>query len=318
MLQFRRAIRPILMVLGVIAGIIIACVVYLARMMINPPRQRLWATPADLGMPYEEVQFPARDGLRLSGWFIPSKESKEDAHKATLILIHGWPWNRLGTSAETILTDLPGSSPIQLIHLAHALHQAGYQLFMFDLRNHGESATAMPVTFGLHEANDLLGALDCLESRRDVDHQRIGVVGFSMGANTILYTLPKTDLIKAAVAVQPTSASIFSKRYATSLLGPLGKIVLSLAELVYQVVGGLRLAAIDPVFAAAGAGNTPLLYVQGTGDPWGSVENVTQMAISTPNAVRPLIVESTDRFDGYRYVINNPEVIDAFFREQLA
>ena len=71
-------------------------------------------------------------------------------------------------------------------------------------------------------------------------------------------------------------------------------------------------------FGAYGTGNTPILYVQGTGDPWGSVENVTQMAISTPNAVRPLIVESTDRFDGYRYVVNNPEVIDAFFREQLA
>lgn len=317
MTTFRRTVRLFILILSVLAGIVAVFAAYIARMMISPPRKGLWATPADLGMPYEEVQFPARDGLRLSGWFIPAKQSGENQVKATLVMVHGWPWNRLGTTAENILTDLPGSSPLQLIHLAHALHRSGYQLLMFDLRNHGKSAPAMPVTFGLHEANDLLGALDYLAGRQEVDNQRIGVVGFSMGANTVLYALPRTDLIKAAVLVQPTSASVFSNRYATSLLGPFGRLIVLFAELIYQVAGGLRLSALDPVFTAAGAGPTPILYVQGIGDPWGSVDNVVQMAAATPNASEPVLVESVGRFGGFQYVIDNPEVVDAFFQEQI-
>ncbi len=318
MIQFRRALRLFFLVFGLVVGITTACVAYFARMMIRPPRQRLWATPADLGMPYEDVQFPARDGVRLSGWLIKAKESITAAPKATLILVHGWPWNRLGTAAETIWTDLPGSSPIQLIHLVHALHRAGYQLLMFDLRNHGQSAASIPVTFGLREANDVLGALDFLFERADVEKSKIGVIGFSMGANATLFALPRTDQIRAAVAVQPTSAGLFSSRFATSLMGPFGRVLILPIGWLYQIVSGLRLAAIDPVFAAPGVRNTPILYVQGKGDPWGSVENVNQMVLATPNAVQPLFVESVGRFGGYQYVIDNPNVIDAFFREQLS
>lgn len=318
MTTFRRTIRLFILILSILAGIIVTLVAYIARMMISPPRKGLWATPADLGMPYEDVQFPARDGLRLSGWFIPAEESEEKQAKATLVMVHGWHWNRLGTTAETILTDLPGTSPLQLIHLAHALHGAGYHMLMFDLRNHGESAPSIPVTFGLNEANDLLGALDYLAGRSEVDSQRIGVVGLSMGANAVLYSLPRTDLIRAAVLIQPTSASVFSKRYVTSILGPFGQLIMFFAEFVYQLAGGLRLSAIDPVFTAPGAGDTPVLYIQGRGDPWGSVDNVVKMAAATPNASPPILVESDGRFSGYQYAIDNPEFIEAFFQEQMS
>ena len=316
MLLFRRAIRLFFLVFGVLAGMVTVIVAYLSRMMISPPRQGLWATPADLGMAYEEVQFPARDGLRLSGWFIPAA-GPDAEKKTTLILVHGWPWNRLGTTAETILTDLPGSAPLQLLHLSQALNRSGFNILMFDLRNHGQSASSIPVTFGLQESNDLLGALDHLADRQDVDSERIGVIGFSIGANTLLFALPRTDLIQAAVAVQPTSATVFSSRYAANLLGPLGRIPLAISALIYQAVGGLRLSAIDPIFAAAGASTTPVLYIQGTGDKWGSVENVSDMVRATPNALEPFLVETSDRFGGYQYVIDNPDLVRAFFEEQI-
>ena len=316
MLLFRRAIRLFFLVFGVLAGMVTVIVAYLSRMMISPPRQGLWATPADLGMAFEEVQFPARDGLRLSGWFIPAA-GPDAEKKTTLILVHGWPWNRLGTTAETILTDLPGSAPLQLLHLSQALNRSGFNILMFDLRNHGQSASSIPVTFGLQESNDLLGALDHLADRQDVDSERIGVIGFSIGANTLLFALPRTDLIQAAVAVQPTSATVFSSRYAAYLLGPLGRIPLAISALIYQAVGGLRLSAIDPIFAAAGASTTPVLYIQGTGDKWGSVENVSDMVRATPNALEPFLVETSDRFGGYQYVIDNPDLVRAFFEEQI-
>lgn len=314
---FRRALRIFLLVAGVIAGMITVITAFFARLLINPPRQRLWTAPSSLGLPFEEVNFPARDGLRLSGWFIPRKRANQRGSDTTIILIHGWPWNRLGSASENVLTDIPGSAPVDLIHLTHALHTAGYNVFMYDMRNHGQSAASRPVTFGLHEANDLLGAIDYLSGRDDIDPDRIGVIGFSAGANSLLYALPHTDKIKAGVAVQPTSPAVFAARYAHWLLGPLGAPVVWLADQIYQMISGMRLRSIEPIFAAAGAGKTPLLFIQGTGDPWGTVKNVADMAAATPLSTTPLFVQTNGRYGGYQYLIDHPEVAAAFFREQI-
>lgn len=318
MTPFRRAVQFIILLLGVMAGMITFVAGYMARMIVSPPRQRLWATPQQLGMPYEDIQFPARDGLRLSGWFIPAKTANGQGPKATLLVVHGWPWNRLGTTAENILIDLPGGAPVQLIQLTLALHRRGYQMLMFDLRNHGQSAASPPMTFGLREADDLLGALDYAAGREDVDPRRIGVIGFSMGANTTLFSLPKTELIGAAVAVQPTSPALYTRRYSATVIGPLSRLVLPLVELVYRLAGGLSFSAMEPIFAAGGSGQTPVLFVQGKGDNWGSAENVAAMVAASPTTVEPIYVPSNGRFGGYHYVINHPETLDAFFSQHLA
>jgi uncharacterized protein len=310
---FYRALRGLLFIIGFVAGLVGIMVAFFARYMIKPPRQRLWAAPSDIGLAYEKIEFPARDGYRLSGWFVPAKAEKGP----TIVLIHGWPWNRLGNAADDALSDISGSAPVDFLRLAYTLHHAGYHLLLFDLRNHGESVAAPPVTFGLQESNDLLGALDYLNGREDVDQERIGAMGFSMGANTVLYSLPRTNRIRAAVLVQPTSVKLFAGRFAYDLLGPLSKLVLPLVDLVYTAAYGLHFGAIEPIMAAAGAGNTPILYVQGTGDRWGSLNNVQQMAAVTPGAVEPLFVETVHRFEGYQYLIDNPRPALQFFRETL-
>jgi len=318
MTPFRRATQLILLLLGVLAGMITFVAGYMARMIIRPPRQRLWATPDELGMPYEDVQFPARDGLRLSGWFVPARLDNGQQPKATLLLVHGWPWNRLGTAAENILVDLPGSAPVQLMHLVLALHRRRYQLLMFDLRNHGQSAASAPVTFGWREADDLLGALDYAVGRDDVDAGRIGVIGFSMGANATLFSLPRTNLVGAAVAVQPTSPDVFASRYGATVVGPLSRLVIPLVEFIYRLAGGLNFSAMEPIFASSGSGQTPLLFVQGKGDNWGSAENVAAMVAASPTTVDPIFVETNGRFGGYQYVIDNPAMLDDFFSGHLS
>lgn len=313
---FRRVLRWVFLLFGVIAGICATIIVYFTRRLISPPRQLQWADPSDLGLSYESVQFPAADGVRLSGWFLPGKdETRRDG--ATLILVHGWPWNRLGEAAEDFLSGLLQLPSVDLLRLAFALQQDGYNLLMFDLRNHGSSAAAPPVTFGWQESKDLLGAVAYLNSRDDVDRTRVGAVGFSMGANTLLYGLSKTEQIKAAIAVQPTSIGTFSNRYAADLVGPLSKIVLPVTELIYRAAGGPPMASIQPGFAAAGTGSTPILYIQSKQDRWGSLEDVTQMCEASPAGHGPLAVEADDRFGGYQYLIDNPVVATAFFEQHL-
>ena len=313
---FRRAIRLFLLITGIVAGLITALAALMARRMIRPPRLRLWADPLDVGMPFEDVQFPAMDGLRLSGWFVPAAETSAQ-NGATVVLVHGWPWNRLGHLVDDSMGRFIGEEAVDLLRLAHAYHHAGYHLFMFDLRNHGQSAEATPVSFGLAESEDLLGALNYLANRPDVDPERIVVTGFSMGANATLFALPRTDLIKAAVLVQPTSAGHFSKNFTQHQFGPLSGPILLLAELMYQQFGGIALDAIEPIFAATGAGETPLLFVQGDGDQWGSVGNVAAMAAATRQERPPLVAETSGRFGGYKFVIDNPQVALDFFDQNL-
>ena len=320
MRQFRRVLRWLFFVDGLLVGVITAVVTFFARYLLNPPRQRLWAVPSDLGMDFEEVQFPAEDGVRLAGWFVPGAkgEGREvRGEGATLVMVHGWPWNRLGDAREDVSAKVSGGEPVDLLRLAYALHQEGYHLLMFDLRNHGESARALPVTFGKHEAKDLLGALDYLRMRPDVDNGRIGTIGFSMGANTVLYALAETKAIRAAVAVQPTSPAVFARGYARDLLGALGGVVMPLVDMVYKLVGGMRLGEIRPSSALIRAEDVPILFVQGDGDCWGSVADVSQIAAAASNPTGPLVVKTTHRFGGYRYVVDNPKVIMAFFEQHL-
>lgn len=313
---FRRVIRLVTLLLGVAIGFIAAAVAFFSRELISPTRQRLWAVPSDAGLDYHEVEFPARDGLRLSGWFVPSRESNGQ-QRPTVILVHGWTWNRLGDSAESLLSSLSGGLPVDLLRLAYFLNEAGMHVLMFDLRNHGQSASGAPVTFGLQESNDLLGALDYLATRADVDQERIGVVGFSVGANALLFTLPHSERIAAGVAVQPTSPAVFARRFARDLLGPLGDLILFLTGLVYQQAGHLPLKAIEPLMAAGSVRDTPILFVQGTGDRWGSVSNVAEMAEQTPEGIEPVFVETHHRFGGYRHVIQHPDLVTSFFSDHL-
>ncbi len=315
-MSFRRALRWFFWITGFIAALIAAIAAFFAKRIISPPRLALWANPGDLGLAYDDVQFPAQDGVRIAGWFIPGP-AESMRHGATIVLIHGWPWNRLGETADDLFANLTGEKPVDLLRLAYSLHQAGFNVLMYDMRNHGESAAAPPVAFGQEEAKDLLGAIAYLHGRADVAPHRIGVIGFSMGANSLLYALPQTDQIKAAVAVQPTTLAVFSQKYGRDLLGPLSIVILPVAEFFHQMAGGLYWSAYRPSFAAAGAGSTPILFVQGNGDRWGDVEDVAQMAEAAPNARGPLFVDSDGRFGGYQYLIDNPQVVVSFFEQEL-
>ncbi len=316
MSTFRRTIRWLFALSGFAVGLAAAVSAYMARLMIAPARQELRTTPQDKGIPFENVQFPAQDGLRVSGWFVPSStETKRGG--ATIVLAHGWQWNRVGFDGGNLFSNVTGSEAVDLLQLIADLHVDGYNVLTIDLRNHGESATAHPVTFGQSEAKDILGALAYLHSREDVNSNRIGAMGFSIGANAILFALPQTELVTSALLVQPMTPSLFTGRIADNLFGVFGSLINTVSTAFYQIFGGPRLAGIVPAFAASGSGEVPVLYVQGTGDEWGSVEDVSVMADMTPGTQQLLFVNSQHRFGGYAYVVDHSAVATRFFQPYL-
>jgi pimeloyl-ACP methyl ester carboxylesterase len=288
---------------------------YFARLMVNPPRAKQWHTPADEGWDYENVYFEASDGVPISSWLIPASS---DSRRPAVVIVHGWTWNRLGNNKGDLFSRISAAAQVELLKPAHALHQAGYHVLMLDLRNHGRSGAGPTVTFGHDEANDLLGAVSYLKEREDVDPDRIGVLGYSMGANAAMFACAKTEDIKAAIAVQPVRPVSFGNRLANYILGPLGGLALNVARRVYYNAGGPLMEVTDPAIVADLIRPAAIMYIQGDGDPWGDVPNVRRFYEMGHEPKALEIVPSTDRFGGYLYLGEHPELMLEFYQQHLA
>src|SRR5918995_3572359 len=118
-------------------------VTHTARAEVPAPR---------LGAAHEEVAFTTSDGLRLQGWFVPSRNG------ATVIAFPG----RSGPQKHTRM-----------------LVRHGYGVLLFDRRGEGASE-GDPNIFGWHGERDLHAAAAYLRGRPDVDPGRIGGLGLSV------------------------------------------------------------------------------------------------------------------------------------------
>ena len=150
----------------------------------HPIRRRLRRSPVEFELPFEDVSFRARDGVRLSGWFMPAPEAR-----AGIILCHGFPHNRT-----------------EMLFWAKPLHAAGFHLLLFDFRRLGLSEGEL-CSIGHHEIGDLLGAVDYLSERPEMSALPLGVFGLSMGGAVALMAAAQDERI-AAVATHGAYASL--------------------------------------------------------------------------------------------------------------
>ena len=139
----------------------------------HPPRRISWLEKTALQ--FREVTFKSRDGLTLFGRFVPGR------NKTTILLVH----------------DL-GQAGQDMLFYAEVLADAGFGIFMFDLRAHG-SSDGDTSTNGLREAEDVAGAVDYLLHRIDVNGQRIGALGIGLGAQALLRGALQVENIRAMV-----------------------------------------------------------------------------------------------------------------------
>ncbi len=145
------------------------------------PRKPHTRTPAVKGLAYEEVHFPTRGGKKLYGWFVPAETG--DAQAPALILVHGW-----GRNVERMLPYMP------------FLHAAGYHLLTFDARCHGSSDKDGYSTV-LKFAEDIRAAATYLQTRPEVDADRLGVLGLSIGGAASILATAWDERLKGAVTV---------------------------------------------------------------------------------------------------------------------
>jgi len=134
----------------------------------------------NLGASYQPVAFESHDGLRLDGWFVRPRNG------ATVIVYPG----KKGTQKH-----------------ARMLVRHGYGVLVFDRRGEGTSE-GDPNAFGWGFDDDLRGAVDYLRRRDDVDPNRIGGLGLSVGGEAFLQTAAETRALGAVVSEGAGSRSV--------------------------------------------------------------------------------------------------------------
>lgn len=123
----------------------------------------------------DTITLTTHDGRKLTGWHTPSQNG---AAVIALGGLHGALGERLPPAAPLI--------------------EAGYGVIELDTRACAEPPA--PVTLGAREALDALRALAFLKSVPDVDPERIGVIGFSMGGAAAIGAAARSSEISAVVA----------------------------------------------------------------------------------------------------------------------
>lgn len=186
-------------------------------------------TPAPFGA--EDVNITTEDGLTLHGWYFPPMNALPSVPYPAVLHLHGNAGN---------LRYHQGFSQFLTRH--------GIGVLMFDYRGYGESDQGSLNRYAL--MRDAEAALATLTQRSDVDPQRIGIYGVSLGG---AFAVPLAAQHKEISAL--CTLSIFSswKGIASStipLLGPL-----------------LMPAGNDSIDQMNGLKHLPWLIVHGSGDP---------------------------------------------------
>jgi uncharacterized protein len=202
----------------------------------NSPRIPVGSrTPAQWGMEYEDVTIVTERGLRLSAWYVPSRNG------AAVVLLHG-----------------SGSTRAATLDHGALLAGHGYGVLMVDAQGHGESeGTAME--WGWHGEEDVDAAVTYLLSRSDVTAGGVGVLGLSMGGQEAITAAAQDPRIGAVV-----SEGAIGQVFEDSL--PLvGRLTIPFYRVMFTIGDFLSAASPPPALddAVRAMGDRPLLLISG-------------------------------------------------------
>jgi len=227
----------------------------------------------------EVIRLRSRDGLKLTGRWLPAESGpvagddgppwRPDPYEA-ILLLHGWT----------------GSVAPDLVEIGPILRRTAGVLGL-DFRGHGGSDDAL-TTFGLHEIEDVAGALAWFAER---GIRRVALVGSSMGGVVALAsvvvlgdgTFAQADLDPTAPAAaveapRPGIVAVVAESVAPDLRIPIanriglpigGPLRRALAGRMFTIAGrrvGGDLRAIEPGRIVGLVEPVPLLLVHGGAD----------------------------------------------------
>lgn len=240
------------------------------------PSTEITSTPSALGLEYDSVTLTTADGVVLAAWYLPGTNG------AGVVMMHG-----------------AGSTRSDVLDQAAVLARSGYALVLVDARGHGDSSgTAMD--FGWYGDLDVAAGTEYLASRPELDPDRIGVVGFSMGGEEAIGAAAADPRIRAVVAEGATARRAADKDWFSDVYGWRGRLQEQLEKLQDGVTDYLtETSPPTPLRSAVtqSPGTRFLLITAGNVDDEGHAASHIQAA--APERVTVWNVEGADHTGGY-------------------
>ena len=229
----------LLILLIVVGGLTaIATAWRLGGQFYAPNNYRVGPPPTDLGA--EAVTFPSRSGAVLYGWWLPGSNSQ-----AGVVLMHG-----------------SGTDRRSMLERARFLKAAGYPVLLFDFQAQGESI-GNHVTDGYLEALDARAAVEFMRQR---GMEKVGIIGFSLGAAAAVLgpegPLPADAMVLEAL--YPTIEEATADRIRLRL-GDWGGWLYPLFTWQLQPRLGIAPEALRPIDRIAEV-KAPILFIAGAED----------------------------------------------------
>lgn len=235
-----------------------------------------------------------RDGLTIRGWYYPTPKQRQ-----LIVLVHGM-WG----------------SWLEMAALGRDLHAHEYDVLMFDFRGHGQSDPSR-LFMGRRERGDLRAVLSWAYDQ-GFTNDRIGWLGYSMGASTLLMEAAQNPNIQVAVIDSPYGSlpellktQLPKHSHLPSWFNP-G--ILTAARLAF----GVRTDDLVPIRSAQRWGRRPLLLIHGEADSIVPVHQARRLARAAGPTCQAVTLPGVEHVRAYnedpeRYVA----AVDGFFNRHL-
>jgi alpha-beta hydrolase superfamily lysophospholipase len=214
----------------------------ISRWLTRPSRGKPRPTPAEVGLPFEDVECLTEDGQRLAGWVVEPPQSR-----GTVALFHGLRQNRSQTVPRIAL-----------------LAAAGYRCVAFDHRAHGQSSGRCS-SFGYHEGRDAVAVLDYVGQRWP--GEACAALGISMGAAALCFAAERAGRLRACIleSLYHDVASAFHNRIGNKFPKWFRRFSRGVVWVTERRLK-LRLEQVTPADHIARLAPAPLLLLTGSAD----------------------------------------------------
>lgn len=192
----------------------------------------------------QEVTIRSKHGDELHGIWIPNEQANK-----TIVFCHGITWNLIGS-----------------IKYTEIFYRLGFNILLYDHRNHGKSGGKM-TTFGYFEKEDLKLWLDWIEETLGKGAY-IATHGESLGAATVLQHLGIDSRVKFCIADCPYSNLEEVLKYRLKQEYKITHLpIIPMASFFTKWKAGMRIKDVSPIEVVRQV-ETPILWIHGSEDDY--------------------------------------------------